>query len=114
MRLIGSFQTMTTQGRATSVVSSMSGSTIVGVSSAPIDPGGPGLSPGGIAEMVSDPPQHAVHEPSGIIGRVALGQVDGFADRDPEGNVRTPAELEHGDTQQVPVDDRHAVDRSPV
>src|SRR5688572_7288790 len=99
---------MTTQGRATSVVSSMSGSTIVGVSSAPIDPGGPGVSPGGIAEMVSDPPQHAVHKPPGIIGRVPLGQVDRFADGDPEGDIRTPAEFEDGDAQQVPVDDRHA------
>src|SRR5581483_10106379 len=56
----------------------------------------------------------AVHEPPRIVGRVALGQVDGFADGHPEGDLRLPAQLEDGDAEEVAVDDRHPVDRPAV
>src|SRR4051794_6426867 len=92
----------------------MSGSTTVGVSSAAMDPGGPGVSPGIIAELLADPAQHAVDEPAGVVGRVPLGQVDRLADSHPERDIGPPAELEDGDAQQVAVDDGHPVDRPPV
>src|SRR4051794_10739849 len=105
---------MTIQGLATSTDSSMSGSTTVGVSSAPMAPGGPGVPPGSIAELLADLAQHAVHEPARVVGRVALGQVARFADGHPERDLGPPAELEDGDAQEVAVDDRHPLDRPPV
>src|SRR3954451_9591726 len=101
---MGSFHTTTTQGRAMSTVSSMSGSTTVGVSSLPIS----------VPEVLADAAEHAVDEPSRVVGGVALRQVDRLADGDAEGDLGTPAELEDGDAQEVAVDDRHPVDRPAV
>src|SRR5947208_13080423 len=111
---MGSFQTTTTQGLATSTVSSTSGSTMVGVSSSPISPGGPGVSPGIIAEVLTDPAKHTVHEAAGVVGGVALGQVDRLADGDAERDLGPPAQLEDSGAHQVAVGDRHPVDRPPV
>src|SRR5256885_14241575 len=111
---MGSFHTTTTQGLATSTVSSMSGSTMVGVSSRPIGPGGPGVSPGNIAQVLTDPAEHAVHEAAGVVGGVALGEVDRLADGDTERDFRPPAEFVDSDAKEVAVDDRHPVDRPPV
>src|SRR2546423_8971821 len=105
MRLMGSFQTTTTQGLATSTVSSMSGSTMVGVSSGPISPGGPGVPPGIIAKVLTDPAEHAVDEAAGVVGGVTLGQVDRFADGDAERDIGAPAELVDSYAKEVPVDD---------
>src|SRR5919198_4897343 len=100
---MGSFQTMTTQGLATSTVSSMSGSTMVGVSSGPIAP-----------EVLTDPAEHAVDEAAGVVGGVALGQVDRLADGDAERDLGPPAEFIDSYAEEVAVDDRHPVDRPPV
>src|SRR5688572_363172 len=111
---MGSFQTTTTHGLATSTVSSTSGSTMVGVSRGPIGPWGPGEPPGIIAELLTDAAEHAVDEAAGVVGGIALGQVDRLADGDAEGDVGPPAELIDGDAQEVAVDDRHPVDRPAI
>src|SRR5437764_14347623 len=77
---------------------------MVGASSAPI----------AVPKLLADTGEHAVDEPAGVVGRVPLRQVDGFADGDAERNLRSPAELVDGDAEQIAVDDRHAVDRLPV
>src|SRR5918999_2980766 len=101
---MGSFHTTTTHGLATSTSSSTSGSTIVGVSRGPI------VHP----EVLTNPAQHAVDEAAGVVGGVALRQVDRLADGDAERDLGPPAQLVDGDAQQVAVDDRHPVDRPPV
>src|SRR5204862_5488044 len=57
-----------------------------------------------------DPAENAVDETCGVVGRIPLRQLDGFADRDLVRNL-VPPELVDCDPQHVPLDRAQALGR---